>query len=102
MTTTAEKIAIMQAYVEGKKLDYKHIYHKSWEPFTNLIETEPVWNWYQYEYRISPNQPKPKTLFKCYLIGTYLYWIKDGEDIHYKNSSFYPHIPSEDKEVELP
>lgn len=49
MKTTQEKIAVMQAFAEGKQIEYakRHFVNKSW---TSTIE--PVWNWCENEYRI--------------------------------------------------
>lgn len=51
--TTAEKIAVMQAFSDGKKIQ-RHCFLNSnlkWE------DTEaPMWNWMAYEYRIKPER----------------------------------------------
>lgn len=44
---TEEKIAIMQAYLDGKPLEI--LVKGKWIP----IEAEPVWDWAMFDYRIS-------------------------------------------------
>jgi hypothetical protein len=46
---TKEAIAIMQAYVEGKEIQYKKKDEERWlEPAVG----GPIWNWYLTDYRI--------------------------------------------------
>lgn len=53
MKTTEEKIAIMQAYAEGKKIEYKVNGHDEyWAQW--VIQEEPQWDWGWYDYRIKP------------------------------------------------
>lgn len=49
-TTTIEgKIAVMQAFKEGKAIEFRaHGYSESWRP----VDQNPVWNWGRYDYRI--------------------------------------------------
>lgn len=52
MSSTEEKIAIMQAFVNGVKVQYLSINsNASWEPSLN-----PSWNWARYNYRIAPEK----------------------------------------------
>jgi hypothetical protein len=51
VTTTAEKIAVMQAFEDGEAIE--RLDCGKWSPFNY----EPSWNWYKYSYRIKP-QPK--------------------------------------------
>lgn len=44
---TKEKIAIMQAYVDGKEIEFKPQFSDNWETCK-----EPVWNWHECSYRV--------------------------------------------------
>ena len=65
MTTTAEKIKVMQAFDAWKKkgFDQPALIEKSrrdtdlcyWED----VGYEPWWNWEEFEYRIKPPKPEP-------------------------------------------
>lgn len=49
--TTAEKIAVMQAFEQGKKIEFrKDPGRGEWTPTGN-----PTWNWAFFEYRIRPD-----------------------------------------------
>jgi len=49
--TTAEKIKVMQAFVDGKSIECKS---KSgvWAPSGNTIHSGNTWNWSEYDYRV--------------------------------------------------
>lgn len=101
MTTTAEKITIMQAFNEGKRIEYrtKRIGPEHEWAWT----TPPSWDWDKKEYRIAAIQPKPKTKLYAYLIEhenkttSYLALFTDPSI----TSPYHKRIPSEDKEIEL-
>lgn len=59
-TTTAEKIAIMQAYLDGKTIETLAIGSDTWYGMTPITEDvgEPLWDWKQFKYRIKP-EPEP-------------------------------------------
>lgn len=46
--TTEEMIEVMKAYTEGKKIQCKEVYGKSWHICT------PAWDWRNFDYRIKP------------------------------------------------
>ena len=48
--TTQEKIEVMKAYAEGKKIQYKPKANPTW---ADCID-EPLWNWEWTDYRIKP------------------------------------------------
>lgn len=48
MTTTAEKIAVMQAFERGDKVEFRTI-SGGW-----AIHEDPSWNWSNTEYRVAP------------------------------------------------
>lgn len=47
MATTEEKIAVMQAFVEGKKIEASNGQNTRWCECVT-----PRWNWDMYEYRV--------------------------------------------------
>lgn len=53
MTTTQEKIAIMQAHIDGKQIECNNG-HAGW---IVLQDASPVWNWAHYQYRINTDEP---------------------------------------------
>lgn len=50
---TKEKIAIMQAYEDGKTIQYKEKDSSKWCEWLHRNK-EPNWNWDLYDYRIKP------------------------------------------------
>lgn len=61
MKTTKEKIKVMQAFVDGKKIEHMMVPHDlyaggPWGP-TGDLPYEPLWDWVNYDYRIA-NKPK--------------------------------------------
>lgn len=72
--TTEEMIKVMQGYVDGKDLQYRNKKTgMDWEDVTN-----PVWEWYDYEYRIKP-EPKYRPLKPEELIELKGKWLKVKE-----------------------
>lgn len=57
--TTKEMIAVMQAYEEGKKIQCRDSWKEGlcWHDIC-----EPSWNWYNYDYRIKPEEEKPQRM----------------------------------------
>lgn len=47
MSTLTEKINVMQAYGEGKKIEAMHLRGGEWR----AVDC-PTWDWYNYDYRI--------------------------------------------------
>lgn len=56
MTTTAEKIKVMQAFEDGLKIQLRGRGRERWE---EVITTTLHWNWEAFEYRIEPADPEP-------------------------------------------
>ena len=57
--TTKEKIITMQAYEDGKIIEFKpNWYETIWTKITDKSK-EPLWNWDNYTYRISPEHTEP-------------------------------------------
>ena len=48
MKTTAEMIAVMQAYEDGKEIEYSNRDYPTWN------KTKPVWDWHRNDYRVKP------------------------------------------------
>lgn len=48
MSSTEEKIKVMQAFVNGAEIEYRH-HQQCWSP-----APMPTWNWSQNHYRIKP------------------------------------------------
>ena len=51
--TTAEKIQVMQAYQEGKQIEFKYknvLNHPEWR----ICNFEPYWDWLTCDYRVKP------------------------------------------------
>jgi len=46
---TKEMIAVMQAYIDGKQIEYKDKKSNQW-----LDTQSPVWDWFDCDYRIKP------------------------------------------------
>lgn len=57
--TTKEKIAVMQAYLDGKKIQLAIKNKEDWEDYDT---GEPVWDWTCFDYRIKPEEEKPKRM----------------------------------------
>ena len=49
MKTIAEMIAVMQAYEDGKEIEYYSEVCSEWKKATT-----PAWNWYTTDYRVKP------------------------------------------------
>ncbi len=54
MKTIQEQIAIMQAFADGKTIEYRNALER-WEPIK-----DPLWNWTNFDYRI---KPEPKVIW---------------------------------------
>lgn len=48
--TTKEMIDVMQAFVDGKKIEVKC----KWDTETDWHSCEPKWDWYASDYRVKP------------------------------------------------
>lgn len=51
---TKEMIEVMQAFEDGKKIEFRYKRYKKWQSCP-----EPKWDWFMNEYRIAP-EPEPK------------------------------------------
>ena len=94
MSTLAEKIAIMQAFSRGAKIEVRPENNKNW--FTC---TQPLWDWSECDYRIAkPEQVKLKLIAWFDTATLQLQWFAEGGDI----SLDWKRVPSEYKEITLP
>ena len=57
MKTIEEMIAVMQAFVDGKRVERQSVITPD-EGWFAVIE--PAWNWNDYDYRVKPEPPKKK------------------------------------------
>ena len=57
---TEEKIAIMQAYINGEEIECKPQKSSEWTNMDDCVPSDPIWNWEGCDYRIKP--VKPETL----------------------------------------
>ena len=55
MKTTQEKLEIMQAFLDGEKIEMFDDDLKEWRWIT-----DPSWNWIEVDYRIKPEKQKQK------------------------------------------
>lgn len=56
--TTKEKIEVMQAYLDGKQIQFREFPLNGREKWMDLTG-EPAWKWGTYEYRIKPEPRIP-------------------------------------------
>lgn len=52
MSTTEEKIKVMQAFIEGKPIESKPYRSKHWG-----LNNDPIWCWWSMEYRVRVEKP---------------------------------------------
>jgi len=71
--TTKEMIAVMQAYIDGKKIQIADKGCKDWENYIG----EPLWDWDTFDYRIKPEE-KPKKMTNRQLAE----WLAKGNGEH--------------------
>lgn len=95
MSTTAEKIAVMQAYERGEKVEF---HHKTQPPdmWSTITISEPAWDWSDFSYRIAKSEPKVVKLL-AWLAETQLIWLVAGTP----TASGWKRVPSEDKTIEV-
>ena len=48
-------MAVMQAYADGQRIQFKKVYDKEWKDF-NHDNIEPSWDWGSIMYQIAPRQ----------------------------------------------
>lgn len=54
--TTEKAISVMQAYLDGKKIEFKHKYETKWK-----VLGEPKWCFIDYNYRIKKENNETQT-----------------------------------------
>ena len=93
MTTLDEMIAVMQAYKEGKAIEFSC---KGMDGWSNA--KAPYWDWVTYDYRIKKQTKKVKLL--AWLTPYSIEWKREcisNTCVGYG----WKRVPSEDKEVEV-
>ena len=53
-----DQIKVMQAFSEGKSVEYRHMSQSYWESCPR-----PIWNWGDGTYRIKEEPPKPRVIY---------------------------------------
>lgn len=104
MTTekTNRMIEVMQAFAEGKKIQYYSKAFCGWVDW--VLDGEPSWDWKNYDYRIKPEEEKPQLMTNRQLNE----WLAKGngqfkripkypEECNYC-SSFYDYLVSQDND----
>ena len=86
MTTLAEKIAIMQAYTDGKAVQYYNISKNVWKDAVS-----PTWDWFTYEYRVKPAKPNQVTSYCFITPDGNLFWNNQKD-----NQTIYKRFPAGD------
>ena len=80
MSTTREKIAVMQAWLEGKTIQRRPLFPSKhgWITFIKAPEDpEPYWNFPSYEYRVKP-EPVESWAVQTPAGNVYLYSSADA------------------------
>ena len=87
--TTAEKIAVMQAYLAGKPIEITDAYHvKPWRGLTN--SREPHWNWYESDYRVAKTPHPHAALIHAYADGAEIELWDGAQWMKISHPAFYP------------
>lgn len=63
MKTTKEMIEVMQAYDEGKQIQYRLVHENEWTDWTRpwtIKEYKISWDWSNFDYRIKPEVKEPQ------------------------------------------
>ena len=98
---TKQKIEIMQAYLDGKTIQYTDKSYENWKDLHN----EPLWNFKECYFRIKPKQKVKKTInYHCFenVTGN-LFYIREVSEhyTYYMDSNDYTRIPEFDKTREI-
>ena len=97
MTTLAEKIAVMQAFERGEKIECAEI-GCGWSS-SNI----PIWDWEGFEYRIAKPEPKSGTLVTMLITdGEIRFALKDSPAHENLIHDGWKHISELDSEITLP
>jgi len=58
-TELNRKIAVMEAYKEGKQIQYRiSMDGTNIIPWTDCSHPSPTWNWNEFDYRVKPVEPQ--------------------------------------------
>jgi hypothetical protein len=81
---TEEKIAVMQAFIDGKKIELRHCHRTDWIDLKGF----PGWNWEHWEYRIKA-EPKVMWIIECEGDKVYAFNSEKDARRNMKTSSKY-------------
>jgi hypothetical protein len=84
LTTTEQKIAIMQAYLDGKTIEYRHKNIPEDRDFLSFDRTDdesPIWEWGLFDYRIK--QSTPDNINWDHVHPDYNYMARDNDGLVY-------------------
>lgn len=100
---TKEKIEIMQAWLDGKDIQYMFNNDGIWCDLTTKC---PKWNFIQIKYRIKPKQKVKKTVkYLCFehYQGTLYFVVENSLSAARVNTQAYTRIPEFDmtREIEV-
>jgi len=56
-TNTEQQIAVMQASLQGKTIEFRRRHWVGGKPQTWVVNSDPKWNWESFEYRVQ-SQPR--------------------------------------------
>lgn len=70
MKTTKQMIEVMKAFEDGKEIECSVKEQNRW-----TINTNPVWNWREFDYRIREEPKKMKTVYEWMLCDRDLWFI---------------------------
>ena len=103
MTTTADKIKVMQAFESGAEIQWKQKHFATWIDMSKEIGDELGWDWEVFDYRIKPPDPEPRecwaefsSVFNIGLMGA---WNKDESPS--SNAVLMREVTSQMKQNEL-
>ena len=96
MSTIAEKIAVMQAFERGEKVEVFYAAMSGRDLWIPL--SAPRWNWEETKYRITKPEPKlRKVKMRAWFDGYSLFWREEK----YNPVGEWKRVPAEDKEIEV-
>ena len=98
--TTKKHIEVMQAFIDGKEIEYERINRTNVSEIWKTAST-PMWDFANYTYRIKPSDKKNSTKFTNQLHSHSDSFWENSEPIEKTNNVPYFHSIMEDQFVEL-
>ena len=106
--TTKELLEVMQAFVDGKEIEFKlDSYKGKWK-----LTTSPIWNFTEYRYRIKKSEPEyaypiykrlkttPETVVKCMSLDFGFYFSTHDDSIYIPGDAAFNIAPHTDSSWE--